>query len=109
LAFSAALHCLLGCGIGEIAGMIIGTALGMANVNTLILTVVLGIVFGLILEGLQNSVNSLRFKCRCNGKSRNANRGLHSWCNGSSLIELDLFGWNAFGANCRLHTLSTII
>jgi len=49
LAFSATLHCLLGCGIGEVAGVIVGTALLMSNVNTLILAVVLGFVFGFIL------------------------------------------------------------
>ena len=49
LAFSATLHCLLGCGLGEIAGMIIGTALGMDNVSRIILAIVLGFVFGFIL------------------------------------------------------------
>jgi len=49
LAFSATLHCLLGCGIGEVVGVIIGTALLMTNVNTLILAVSLGFVFGFIL------------------------------------------------------------
>lgn len=49
LAFSATLHCLLGCGIGEVIGIIIGTALLWTNVNTLILAVALGFVFGFIL------------------------------------------------------------
>ena len=49
LAFSATLHCLIGCGIGEVVGVIIGTALLMTNVNTLILAVSLGFVFGFIL------------------------------------------------------------
>ncbi|HIA37681.1 MAG TPA: DUF4396 domain-containing protein [Flavobacteriales bacterium] len=49
LAFSATLHCLLGCGIGEVAGIIIGTALVMSTINTLILAVGLGFVFGFIL------------------------------------------------------------
>ena len=49
LAFSATLHCLLGCGIGEVVGIIIGTALVMTNTNTIILAVSLGFVFGFIL------------------------------------------------------------
>ena len=49
LAFSATLHCLLGCGIGEVVGIIIGTALVMTNTSTLILAVSLGFVFGFIL------------------------------------------------------------
>ena len=49
LAFSATLHCLLGCGIGEVVGIIIGTALLWTNVNTLILAVALGFVFGFAL------------------------------------------------------------
>ena len=49
LAFSATLHCLLGCGVGEVVGIIIGTALVMTNTNTLILAVSLGFVFGFIL------------------------------------------------------------
>ena len=49
LAFSATLHCLLGCGIGEVLGIIIGTSLAMSNMNTLILAVGLGFVFGIIL------------------------------------------------------------
>jgi len=49
LAFSATLHCLLGCGIGEVLGIIIGTSLAMSNTNTLILAVGLGFVFGIIL------------------------------------------------------------
>lgn len=49
LAFSATLHCLLGCGIGEVIGIIIGTALLMSNTNTLILAVGLGFVFGFLL------------------------------------------------------------
>ena len=49
LAFSATLHCLLGCGIGEVLGIIIGTSLAMSTMNTLILAVGLGFVFGFIL------------------------------------------------------------
>jgi hypothetical protein len=46
LAFSATLHCLLGCGIGEVAGMTIGAALGWDNLNQMILGIVLGFVGG---------------------------------------------------------------
>ena len=49
LAFSATLHCLVGCGIGEVLGIVIGTSFGMSNVDTLILAVTLGFVVGLIL------------------------------------------------------------
>ena len=49
LAFSATVHCLIGCGLGEVAGMIIGTALSFNNTNTIILAVILGFVFGFIL------------------------------------------------------------
>ena len=46
LAFSATLHCLIGCGLGEVAGMIIGTALTMSNHSTMILAIILGFVGG---------------------------------------------------------------
>lgn len=46
LAFSATVHCLIGCGLGELAGMIIGTWLGMSNTATIVLAIVLGFVFG---------------------------------------------------------------
>ena len=49
LAFSATLHCLLGCGLGEVAGMIISRALGLGTVISIILAVTLGFVFGFIL------------------------------------------------------------
>lgn len=49
LAFSATLHCLLGCGLGEVIGMIIGTALKMDNVPRIVLAVLLGFVFGFVL------------------------------------------------------------
>lgn len=49
LAFSATLHCLIGCGIGEVLGIVIGTYFGIGKVNTLILAVTLGFVVGLIL------------------------------------------------------------
>ena len=46
LAFSATLHCLIGCGLGEVAGMVIGTILAMNNHSTMILAIVLGFVGG---------------------------------------------------------------
>ncbi|MBL8017456.1 MAG: DUF4396 domain-containing protein [Ignavibacteria bacterium] len=49
LAFSATLHCLLGCGLGEIAGMITGTALLLSNHSTMILAIIFGFVGGFAL------------------------------------------------------------
>ena len=49
LAFSATLHCLLGCGLGEVVGMVIGTELAFTNTGTIIIAVALGFVFGFIL------------------------------------------------------------
>ena len=49
LAFSATLHCLLGCGLGEVLGMIIATAYGWNNLNSILLAVTLGFVFGFII------------------------------------------------------------
>lgn len=46
LAFSATLHCLIGCGLGEVAGMVIGTMLNMSNHSTMILAIILGFVGG---------------------------------------------------------------
>jgi hypothetical protein len=46
LAFSATLHCLIGCGLGEVLGMVIGTWFGMDNVSTTVLAIVLGFVLG---------------------------------------------------------------
>ena len=46
LAFSATLHCLIGCGLGEVAGMVIGTTLVMSNHSTMILAIILGFVGG---------------------------------------------------------------
>ena len=46
LAFSATLHCLLGCGLGEVLGMIIGTWLDMNNSATMLLAIILGFVLG---------------------------------------------------------------
>ncbi len=45
-AFSATLHCALGCMTGEIAGMLIGTALGLGNWATVALSVVLAFITG---------------------------------------------------------------
>ena len=47
LAFSATLHCLLGCGIGEVVGMIISTYIGLSMINSMILSILLGFVAGL--------------------------------------------------------------
>jgi len=46
LAFSATVHCLLGCGTGEVLGMILGTAFGLSNTATIVLAVVLGFIGG---------------------------------------------------------------
>ena len=46
LAFSATVHCLIGCGLGEVLGMVIGTWLHMNNASTMILAIVLGFVLG---------------------------------------------------------------
>lgn len=46
LAFSATVHCLLGCGLGEVLGMVIGTWLHMNNTDTMILAILLGFVLG---------------------------------------------------------------
>jgi|SRR5688572_9331611 len=47
LAFSATVHCLIGCGLGEVLGMVIGTWLMMGNVSTMILALTLGALLGL--------------------------------------------------------------
>jgi hypothetical protein len=47
LAFSATLHCLVGCGLGEVLGMVLGTALKMSNISTMIIAIVLGALLGL--------------------------------------------------------------
>lgn len=46
LAFSATVHCLIGCGLGEVLGMVIGTWLNMNNISTMILAILLGAVLG---------------------------------------------------------------
>jgi Domain of unknown function (DUF4396) len=46
LAFSATVHCLIGCGLGEVLGMVIGTWLHMNNTDTMILAILLGFVLG---------------------------------------------------------------
>ena len=48
LAFSATLHCLIGCGLGEILGMVIGTGLHFNNSSTMVLAIILGAVLGLL-------------------------------------------------------------
>lgn len=49
LAFSATVHCLVGCGLGEVVGMVTGIALGFSNVATILLALALGFVFGFAL------------------------------------------------------------
>ncbi len=63
LAFSATLHCLLGCGLGEVAGMIIGTMLAMDNHSTMILAIILGFIggFGLGIIPLKRAGFSWKF------------------------------------------------
>ena len=46
LAFSATLHCLIGCGLGEVLGMVIGTLLNMSNHATMITAIILGFIGG---------------------------------------------------------------
>ena len=45
-AFSATLHCFIGCAIGEVAGMAVATALGWSNAPTIIISVLLAFIFG---------------------------------------------------------------
>jgi hypothetical protein len=49
LAFSATVHCLIGCGIGEVVGMIVSAFLGLDNITSIIVAILLGFVFGLVL------------------------------------------------------------
>ena len=46
IAFSATLHCLIGCAIGEVAGMVIGTHLGWSNLETILLALALAFLSG---------------------------------------------------------------
>jgi hypothetical protein len=46
LAFSATLHCLIGCGLGEVLGMILGTLFLLSNHATMILAIILGFIGG---------------------------------------------------------------
>jgi len=46
LAFSATVHCLIGCGLGEVLGMVIGTWFRMNNLSTTIIAIILGFVLG---------------------------------------------------------------
>lgn len=48
LAFSATVHCLVGCGLGEVLGMVIGTWLEMSDTSTMILAISLGFVLGFV-------------------------------------------------------------
>jgi hypothetical protein len=52
IAWSATMHCLLGCAIGEVAGMVIGTALGLSNTETLLLALVLAFISGFALTSV---------------------------------------------------------
>lgn len=46
LAFSATLHCLIGCGLGEVAGMVIGTALSLSTHTTMVIAIIFGFIGG---------------------------------------------------------------
>lgn len=46
LAFSATLHCLIGCGLGEVLGMVVGTAFSLSNHTTMIAAIVFGFIGG---------------------------------------------------------------
>ena len=48
LAFSATVHCLIGCGVGEVLGVIIGTGLDLRMWPTMLLGIALGFVFGFV-------------------------------------------------------------
>src|SRR6266550_4452179 len=45
-AFSATVHCLIGCAIGEVLGMVIATALDLSNAASIGIAVVLAFIFG---------------------------------------------------------------
>jgi hypothetical protein len=49
LAFSATVHCLIGCGIGEVVGMAVTALLGLDNTTSMIAAILLGFVFGFVL------------------------------------------------------------
>lgn len=49
LAFSATLHCLIGCGLGEVAGMIFSVILNLDNHTSMILSIILGAIGGFAL------------------------------------------------------------
>ena len=46
LAFSATLHCLIGCGLGEVAGMILAVIFMLDNHTSMILSIILGAIGG---------------------------------------------------------------
>ncbi len=52
LAFSATLHCLIGCAIGEVTGVAIGQALGWSDLGTVALAVGLAFLFGFSLTAM---------------------------------------------------------
>src|SRR6185295_3525905 len=52
LAFSATIHCLIGCSIGEILGMVIGTTFNIHDVAAIILSIILAFIFGYGLSSL---------------------------------------------------------
>lgn len=49
LAFSATMHCLLGCGLGEVFGVILGAILGLSYLASIGVGIILGFVFGYLL------------------------------------------------------------
>ena len=63
LAFSATLHCLLGCGLGEVLGMIVGVLLSMDNHSSMVLAIIFGILggFGLGIVPLRKAGFSWKF------------------------------------------------
>ncbi len=46
LAFSATVHCLIGCGLGEVAGMILAVIFSLDNHTSMILSIILGAIGG---------------------------------------------------------------
>src|ERR671914_1151317 len=52
LAFTATLHCLVGCVLGEVTGVAIGQALGWSDLGTVALAVGLAFLFGFSLTSI---------------------------------------------------------
>lgn len=46
LAFSATLHCLMGCGLGDVFGFVLGTFLGAGYYSSILIGIFLGLVLG---------------------------------------------------------------